>query len=157
MRYRSLLFTLLAAAAALAPCPAPAHDPGLSTMLITVLEEEIEVRITLTRAELAAALGSGAEKQPVQAIAVWADGEAVADTRSTVVGTDAVEVDLVARFARRRETRRLRLAVPLLGRLAMGHRQYVTATDGDGTVLAARLLAAADPELELELGRTASR
>lgn len=133
------------------PCPAPAHDPGLSTMAVTVRDEGIDVRITLTRAELAAAFGDKAEADAVHAVEVWAGDKQMAETRNEVELVDDVELDLVASFARSRDATRVRIAVPFIGRLALGHRQYVTVADGSGAVVATQLLSAADFDLEVAL------
>ena len=147
----STVFLAALCALAVMPCPAPAHDPGLSTMAVTVREGVIDVRITLTRAELAAAFGESVEPDAVHAVEVWAGGKQMAETRNEVELVDDVELDLVASFPRSRDANRMRIAVPFIGRLALGHRQYVTVADGSGAIVATQLLSAADFDLEVDL------
>lgn len=154
MRYRLKHLCVTAGIAcvlmvALSAIPAVAHDPGLSTMSVKLLEQEIDLRMILTRRDAAMALGQPATADG--AIEVWTGNRRLAAIESDVKPVGETELELAARFPRPTDARRLRVMVPLIAHLAHGHRQYVTVQDAAGATRATHLLDAADVEIEVEL------
>lgn len=147
-------------------CPVWAHDPGLSAAVVRVGENRVTAHVTYARRELEALVPIDTDQnQQVSAeelarakpglraladrlLAVSLDDTPVDAqvTRIHVDQSDGLHVDLAFRWS---QDVPLRLRVPLLAQLALGHRHYVTVRDAEGTLRAEYLLRAEPASLLL--------
>ena len=151
---------------------AQAHDPGLSTAVLTVGEGRLDARVTFAPADLAALIPSDAgldsrrlspavfarARQPLEALAerlleVSAGGRQVAPTdvrveRQQLPDNDNIVIRLNFPL---REAAELRVRSTLIGDLPAGHRQYVALEDAAGNRMAEHLLNAKADSFETPL------
>ena len=137
--------------------PVWAHDPGLSAAVVRIGENRVTVHLTYARRELEALVPIDTDqnqqvspeelaraKPGLRALAgrflaVSVD-DTLVDTRVTrihVDESDGLHIDLAFPWA---QDVLLRLRVPLLAQLALGHRHYVTVRDAEDVLHAEHLL-----------------
>ncbi len=145
-----------------------AHDPGLSTGQLRLLPDRIEVELTFARADLETLVpldadGDGAVS-PLElatarpALDQFAHDALIVRMDERFVGVEAAavrldetnNVHLTAAFPLR-QTGTLTIHSTLMQRLPRGHRQFVTAFDSTGAVLAETLLSARQDVVVLNL------
>ena len=135
-----------------------AHDPGLSTARLTVVGDSVRVSLTFARRDVDALLSLPTEASaPGRLEALVRDGVLVElDGRQgraeavtmEVDANDNVEIRLA--FAQSRAAH-LKLDVPLIRELPIGHRQVVTILDERGDIVEQRMLSAAESTFVTEL------
>ena len=130
-----------------------AHDPGLSTALVTVRGESVRVAVTFSVADLRALQ----PPDPVTGdwieglVELWVNGARRLPRTALSRPVEAGEIQFELTWERpaaggTAELRALRLAV-----LSPGHRQFITVSAESGPVLAERLLTAREPSLGFPL------
>jgi hydrogenase/urease accessory protein HupE len=135
-----LLFTLLLASA----FAVEAHDPGLSRAEVTLTADGTTAEVTFARRDLELL----ASLDPKELLEL--DGAPPVSVHVDAA-SDGIRYSLRFGSAKPHE-----LCVPVLTRLARGHRQYVAVRDEQGRILAQGLLAAKAPSLELPAEQAAS-
>jgi len=161
-----LVLMILAAASAFA------HDPGLSAAELKLDGNQVAARITFARDEIAMiaptlanvdadrdgqvaqsefdAVRANIESLAKESFVISVDGKDAAPAAVAVAlgEGDAIHFDL--RFAAP-EASRLVLRSLLIGKLARGHRQFLSLRDADGNVLKQQMLDAANNSFECDL------
>ena len=164
MLKRPLLITLLLSIAH----SALAHDPGLSRTEVQLSKEGITIHMVLDRKDvehLAPAqpdhAGSPAEPDWSRVRArLRSHIPALVEVRNagTRVQPKSVKVELtpshavnIDAFYRPSAASTIQLHIPLLARLADGHRQYLTMRDANANLLAQHVLDAGSPPISLQV------
>jgi hydrogenase/urease accessory protein HupE len=147
---------------------AQAHDPGLSTVTITVADRQTDLLIGLARKDaqsLLTACGKQVDMQGGEGFAdVRSDLESLAtrevelylgDSRSTPLEAmakrkDEQNVEILLRFERA-SARHLHLVSKLLEKLPLGHREFVSVETSGGGRLADALLSAQTDSFQMDL------
>src|SRR5262245_32530160 len=160
-----LLLVLLVLAAA----SAFAHDPGLSAADLTFDGKKITARLTFARGEISMiasalanvdadrdgrvtqsefdAVRASLESLAKESFAISFDGKDVAPTAIAVALAESNAIHFDLQFAAP-ETSKLVLRSLLIGRLARGHRQFLSLRDADGNVLKRQMLDATNSSFE---------
>jgi hypothetical protein len=149
--------------------PAFAHDPGLSALTLELQRDRVGVHLVVARREIEPLVPMdtdadgtvGARElavarprlQALGAAAVALDGATIRDVGVDLDASDALHFRLL--FAPPARTR-LHLHVPLIARLALGHRQYVQVRDARGRLMAEHVLQANAPGFTVALDDTAA-
>lgn len=147
---------LLLVVIVLAAATAFAHDPGLSAAELKIDRNKIDVRLTFARDEIAmiAPMGADLESLAKESFAISVDSKNVAPVAVAVTPGESNAIHFDLQFAAH-EAAKLVLRSPLIGKLARGHRQFLSLRDADGNVLEQRMLDAANNSFER--GLAASR
>src|SRR5262249_47751063 len=135
-------------------CAAHAHDPGLSTARLAVVGESLRVALTFARRDVDAILSTPTgsaqafvpgELEPLirKGVVVEIDGQR-ARPDAVVIETDANDnVEIRLDFVQSQPAH-VKLDMPLLRELPLGHRQVVTLLDPRGGVAEQRMLSASE-------------
>jgi len=152
-----LAFCLLLVLILLAAATAFAHDPGLSAADLTLNGDKLTARLTFAREEIAmiAPIGAGLESAAKESFAISLDGKDVAPEAVAVTLGESNAIHFDLRFAAP-EASKIVLRSPLIGKLARGHRQFLTLRDADGNVLEQRMLDAANSSFECDVAAIAA-
>lgn len=139
-----------------------AHDPGLSSIIVTVKGERLEAVATFARKDvenLMVAMGTMRDGETIterqleplapQTISAECNGQQIQPTESHARfnGNDNIEFDLVFTVG---TTHSLKIGSPLIEFLPKGHRQFLSVTDQAGTKLTERLLSATASTADVE-------
>jgi hydrogenase/urease accessory protein HupE len=138
---------------------ASAHDPGLSTLMVKVADNRLEVSATFSRKDIEGllALQRGAALEQtnlaqlaLETVRIEQNGQTMIPTAHQISfpGEDNVEVRLTFDSG---ATEKLTFRSSLLERFAPGHRQLLSVIDAKGRVLAERLLSASVSAADLEI------
>jgi len=151
-----------------APACLHAHDPGLSALTLRLERSTLAVTVTLARADAEALVALDTNRDgrltpeefnparpelelaAVDALKISLDETNVEPTGISVQLGVGDEVNLQLAFPRRAGTQ-LRVQSALLAGLPRGHRQYAVLLDGQGSVMAERILDANHAVLEASL------
>lgn len=145
-----------------------AHDPGLSSVEITLGAEQSTAKLTFAREEIAGivpidtnqdsqitqaefdAARTRLEQLARQAIVINVNGRDLQPTRvSAFLGdSNALHLDL---FYSALTEGQIKISAPLIGKLARGHRQFLTLHDRSGRKLSEKLLDANNNQFESRL------
>lgn len=144
-----------------------AHDPGLSSVKLTLQVEVVQVEITMNPADLRAvaegqespfATWAVDEQQRIgmEAISLSVDGIPIAPRHASVAFDGSNNVVFRLAFPAP-AAGSLRFDAPILARLAFGHRMHAQARDSAGNLLASHLLSADAASFNLHLSPTVNR
>jgi hydrogenase/urease accessory protein HupE len=122
-----------------------AHDPGLSRAEVTLGNAGVTAEVTFARRDLELLTPF----DPKELLEL--DGVPPASVHLDAAASDGIHYSLRFDSARPHELR-----VPVLSKLARGHRQYVAVRDVQGKIVAQGLLGAAVPGLTVPATRVAS-
>src|SRR5262245_53932588 len=145
-----------------------AHDPGLSSVEVTLSAEQASAKLTFARQEIAGIVPIDAnldsqitqaefdsaraqlEQFARQAIVINLDGNDLHPTKVTALlgESNALHLDLL--FPAFSEGR-LKISAPLIGKLARGHREFLTLQDQSGRKISEKLLDANNNQFETRL------
>ncbi len=131
-----LLGALIGASAA-----ARAHDPGLSSALVTLGPGRVEAAVTFARADIE---GLGAVELSAiapRALLIAQDGAPLRPAETSHRFDAQNNVTFRLAFARNGDGR-LAITAPLIGELAFGHRQFLDVRDASGRVVVEQVLKA---------------
>ncbi|MGQ0657769.1 MAG: HupE/UreJ family protein [Chromatiales bacterium] len=155
-------------------CPAHAHDPGLSAAELKLGDAELAVHFTFARRDIEAIIPIDADNDGAVSVAEFAAArpyleklgnaaiEVSVDEQRLSAEPPAIELDdsdalhFRLGFAQTAGSR-IGISVPIVAKLARGHRQYLAVRDGDGQLLADQLLSAAASQLHVDLAKSPSR
>lgn len=139
----ALVFLILAVATAFA------HDPGLSAAELKFDGNKITARLTFSHAEIAmiAPTDAGLESLAKESFTISVDGKDIAPSSVAVTPGESNAIHFDLQFATP-EAPKLVLRSLLIGKLARGHRQFMSLRDADGNVLEQRMLDAANNSFE---------
>lgn len=136
---------------------APAHDPGLSALDLSLEENRLVAHLTFARSDLEAAISLDTDTDgrtttaefnaaipllkafAMDALEVRFDEKLVAPNEANVSYDESDAIHFHVNFTRQSETR-LSLRSVVLAKLPPGHRQYLSLRDANGEPMAARLL-----------------
>lgn len=169
LRTYTLVFGLLFGHADIAH----AHDPGLSTADLRMAESKIAVHLTFARRDIETLIPIDADRDgsvttaefdaAIPHIRILASGmiEISIDNQRVAAQLIAVEFDqsdaLHFQLNFPGETcSRLSASIPIITKLARGHRQYVSVRDEKKKIVTERILNADNPVFELDLTNTAA-
>ena len=140
---------------ALATTIVRAHDPGLSTLDVVVNDREISATLAMSTPDVAIALPTpradvreGLLILVRESVHVTIDGYALAPVSDQVAIADSgahVRLSYALPIANVSSTNRLTIASDIPRRLARGHRELLTVTDGRGSETERLLDAASEP------------
>ncbi|MBC7366331.1 MAG: HupE/UreJ family protein [Undibacterium sp.] len=130
-----------------------AHDPGLSTALVTVRGESVRVAVTFSTADLHALQPPDPVKGDwiERLIDLRVDGARLVPRTARSRAVDAGEFQFELTWTRPATGGAAELRVLRLAALPAGHRQFVTVSAESGPVPAERLLTAREPSLGFPL------
>ena len=147
---------------------AEAHNPGLSTAVITVGDHRIDVLLGYAQedakfllhacgdqAETSSeegfyAIDSKLESRAAREVNLFLDGVQVTPSQSTAKRKDSQNIEILLRF-QGTETAQLRLISKLFDRLPLGHREFVSARTGAGTLLGEAILSGEKNAFQIDL------
>ena len=144
----------------LLPARALAHDPGLSAADLRLPGGRLVAHLTFARGDIEtlAPVNSGPRLEALarEALTVSSDGRALAagDVTTSLDDSNGVHFHLVFTGV---GDAPLTLRSALVGKLALGHRQYLTVRDGEGRVASEQLLDARHDTLTVDVGAVAGR
>ncbi|HEY5892986.1 MAG TPA: HupE/UreJ family protein [Chthoniobacterales bacterium] len=157
--FSSILFVLNAAA----------HDPGLSSVKLTVQPGATEIELTMNPADLDAVAerqqspfqnwpASEQKRIGMAAISLIVNDVPIAPKHANVVFESSSNVTFHLTFPPLPASAAgsLRFDAPILARLAFGHRMHVQARDDAGNLLASRLLSADTAGFNLDFSSAAN-
>jgi len=145
---------------------AEGHDPGLSSLTVTVSDRQIDLILGLAVKD-AIKLGSDPSKtapvsenfvafKPVlesrvtQSIRLFFGDELAAPGQALARRVDSSNIEVVVSYPRGRSSH-IRLVSDVIGRMPFGHRQFFTARTESGKVLAQAMLSDHDNSVSLDL------
>jgi hydrogenase/urease accessory protein HupE len=137
-----------------------AHDPGLSSSKLVLLNGALRATLTFAPADIEAICnGEKPDLAQLEAIApqsleIWFDGRQAlpTETKARLLANKDVEFELVFQVP---PAARVRVRSTLLDRLPFGHRQYFALTGANGATLAEKLLSGSSRDVEAALAETA--
>jgi len=150
-----------------------AHDPGLSYLELNIGAKQTSVKLTFAREEIAAIIPIDtdqdsqitqteidAARAPIEelarrAIVINVDGRDLQPTSVSAFLGDSNALHFNLLYPALTEGR-LKISAPLLGRLARGHRQFLTVYDQAGRKLSEKLLDAHNNQFESGLDSPSS-
>jgi hydrogenase/urease accessory protein HupE len=148
---RTLFLVLLLSGIAL--CNVRAHDPGLSSAIVTVFDRDIDAVITFNQSDLEA-LPDFARAQPKQ-IAAGLLRVRIGDVMLPIASAERESAAPNNAIFKIRWTRSgsgvLRISSGLIEQLPFGHRQLISVRAADGASLGERLLSARENESAFEI------
>jgi hydrogenase/urease accessory protein HupE len=145
---------------------ADGHDPGLSSLTVTVSDRQIDLILGLAVKD-AIKLGSDSSKttpasedfaafKPVlesrvtQSIRLFFGDELAVPNQTVTRRIDSSNVEVLVSYSRGQSSR-IRLISDVIGRLPFGHRQFLTARTETGKVLAQAMLSDQERSLSFDL------
>lgn len=148
----------------MSPGLAHAHDPGLSIAELRIEATILTVSYTFAGRELAPLIERAGSRPwtredfPTPAlrqiastgIGLWVETRPVAHQTMEITPLPSDAVLIRMRFPRPSSNISARLEIPLLGRLARGHRQHLTIKDGSGRILGQQVLDARHDSVTLD-------
>lgn len=149
-------------------CPVHAHDPGLSAAELRVGDDKLAAHLTFARRDIEVLTSIDADGNGSVSAAEFAAArphleklgrgaiEISVDEQRLSAEPAAIELDgrdaLHFRFGFPHTAgARISISVPVIAKLARGHRQYASVRDEQGNLLAERLLDAYRPAFDLAL------
>jgi hydrogenase/urease accessory protein HupE len=157
MLFRSLIATALILFGTI---PAHAHDPGLSSLKLTLQNGLLRALLTFAPADIEA-ISNGAKPDPVrlqaiatQSLEIWFDARPSHPNEAKVKLLANKDVVFELSF-HTSPASHLRVRSTLLDRLPFGHRQYFALIGSDGATLSEKLLSSANPDVDVALAAAA--
>ena len=148
---RTILLALLLSG--IAVCKVSAHDPGLSSAIVTVSDRDIQAAITFNHGDLEA-VPDFSRAQPKQ-IADRLLRVRIGDVMLPIASAESESAAPNNAIFKMRWTRSgsgmLRISSGLIDQLPFGHRQLVSVRAADGASLGERLLSARENESAFEI------
>jgi hydrogenase/urease accessory protein HupE len=148
--------------------PAEAHDPGLSTAMMTVEDQQVEVLLGFAKQDAVFILPANANPTDIETPegfqvvradleSVTASGfgfylgeERVVPLQTTAQLKDTKNIEILLRFRRTNATQ-LGLRSMLLERFPLGHREFLSVQTATGTTLAEAMLSAKKNSFQVNL------
>jgi len=137
-----------------------AHDPGLSSSKLALLNGALRATLTFAPADIESICDgeqpdlARLEKLAPQSLEIWFDGKQAlpSETTARLLANKDVEFELVFQAP---PAARLRVRSTLLDRLPFGHRQYFALIGANGATLAEKLLSGSNRDVEVALAQAA--
>jgi len=166
-------FSIVACLLCLFPVSAQAHDPGLSSLAVTVSDREIDVLVGFAERDANAMLAFGAgageirkaesfqtvkpalESVVAKGVILYFGEQVAQPIEAEARRADNQNVEILIRFARAKASQG-RLVSQLIGRLPFGHRQFLSARTIEGASLGEALLSAENCSYQFNLPATAA-
>jgi hydrogenase/urease accessory protein HupE len=168
-----LRFSIVACLLCLFPVSVHAHDPGLSSLAVTVSDREIDVLVGFAERDANAMLafdaGVGETRKTIsfqtvkpalesvvtKGVSLYFGEQVAQPIEARARQADNQNVEILIRFERAKASQ-VRLVSRLIGRLPFGHRQFLSARTIEGTNLGEVLLSSENSSFQFNLPATAA-
>ena len=168
-----LRFSIVAFLLCLFPVSGQAHDPGLSSLAVTVSDTEIDVLLGFAERDANAMLAFDAgvgkirrtesfetvkpalESVVANGVNLYFGEQAAQPIEARARRADSQNIEILIRFERT-DASQVRLVSRLIGRLPFGHRQFLSARTIEGANLGEAMLSAKDSSYQFNLPTTAA-
>ena len=124
--------------------PALAHDPGLSVVDLRFKDDQLLAHLTFARPDIGPLLPRS------DFLEVKVDGSSAVARQISTQFNSSTALEVWMRFALQ-SGRCVAIRSPVLGDLALGHRQYLAVRDTNGGLFTQQMLSASNDRIELSL------